>query len=377
MWEKVKKIHIIKAIEEFNNNRRDFTKSKNTFLIFNKIKYPAKYIRGLAYKIANGIEISTEKYNGGKETQEFFKKLGFEVEYIPENKSNKVSNFEQNNSNYTSIENSDFLSNNKIVRIINSGKYDNKKLTKNLENFIKKYYLKSNFDFIVTYGGFLEFKIPFTFNSLNEAEEKYLPKIYEVAEKEINIFFENINKDLYKKLSNISPYITIGIDGLNKDYYKVELVAIFDFKKNKVVHWTGKSYPTEQEKNYLIKINDLNSHFIEINKQKILILGCHDLNIYSPRGIAKITEKNFKYNISLELRNSAKNFQPDIVIQHPHYTDSHNIWFSSWNNLVKELQVDTFVSGINYYNLNGKQRVSIDKVLEKTKSGHIDDYINN
>ena len=96
-------------------------------------------------------------------------------------------------------------------------------------------------------------------------------------------FFESLNPATFKKLKETSDYFTIGIDGFNPTNYKqhIELVAIYNLHKEKVIRWTGKFYPTEGQKRNLIKINDLDTHFIELNNQRVVILGCHDLNAVS------------------------------------------------------------------------------------------------
>lgn len=80
-WNNVKKEHVIRAIQEFERLNPDYPKPKNTFLVYNNKRYPAKHIRGLAFKIANNKEIRKSEYSGGQETVNFFRKLAFETEY--------------------------------------------------------------------------------------------------------------------------------------------------------------------------------------------------------------------------------------------------------------------------------------------------------
>ena len=111
MWKNVKKEHIIKSIQNFEQFVYDYPKAKNTFLIFNGKKYPAKHIRGMAYELGNKEKIKKSEYSGGLETVKFFQKLGFETEYKNESfskiqlpESSKVVNTQNNN-----------LSENKII----------------------------------------------------------------------------------------------------------------------------------------------------------------------------------------------------------------------------------------------------------------------
>lgn len=80
-WNNVKKEHILKAITEFDKGLEKYKEARNTILLYTNKRYPAKHIRGMAYKIANGAPISKNDYAGGQETVNFFIKQGFSVEY--------------------------------------------------------------------------------------------------------------------------------------------------------------------------------------------------------------------------------------------------------------------------------------------------------
>ena len=72
--------HILKAIEEverigFPDNRN----SKNFHLEYNGKYYPPKYILSLANKYANGKELVSSEFSGGKESNDFLGKLGFNI----------------------------------------------------------------------------------------------------------------------------------------------------------------------------------------------------------------------------------------------------------------------------------------------------------
>ena len=80
LWDNITANDVKKAIELFDRKNENYPEPRNTFLIYNDKKYPAKHIRGLAYFIANKKEISKSEYSGGQETATFFKKLGFTVQ---------------------------------------------------------------------------------------------------------------------------------------------------------------------------------------------------------------------------------------------------------------------------------------------------------
>jgi hypothetical protein len=50
-------------------------------LLLGDKRYPAKFIRGLAYELATGHKLGYDDYSGGAETVQFFTALGFSVEY--------------------------------------------------------------------------------------------------------------------------------------------------------------------------------------------------------------------------------------------------------------------------------------------------------
>lgn len=58
--------------------------ARSTFLLVNGMTYPAKFIRGLAYRIATGVELNpSQDFAGGAETVRFFAKLGLSTTYNP------------------------------------------------------------------------------------------------------------------------------------------------------------------------------------------------------------------------------------------------------------------------------------------------------
>lgn len=105
-WKSVTRNHVLKAIDIFLEENPEYPEAKTTFLLYNGKKLPAKHIRGMAYKVANGVEISKQDFTGGKETVRFFERLGFEVDYIEksDSKSSK-KNIVPKNQNYKSSTN--------------------------------------------------------------------------------------------------------------------------------------------------------------------------------------------------------------------------------------------------------------------------------
>ena len=67
--------------------------------------------------------------------------------------------------------------------------------------------------------------------------------------------------------------------------------------------------------------------------------------------------------------------KPEIVLQHPHTTDSVLTWTTAWRGLVREVpSVRVYASAGRYYRPKG-ERSSLNDVLEKTKRGNTLDFI--
>lgn len=268
--------------------------------------------------------------------------------------------------------------NHKIARLVVVGNPSERKHKNLLSKFISKNNNK-HLEFVITPGGFLSFDFPDDLQddiNVDDITEKQLKRLQKEAGIVISDFFEKLKKGDFEKLKKIADYITIGIDGSNSTGKReIELIAVYNLKKEKIVRWTGKFYPIEEQKRRLIKFNNLDSHFIELNNQKIMILGCHDLNVYSPRGQAVAKPGGYKKEIAEEFKSKSKEFQPDIILQHPHTTDSPNIWSLAWRTVQKELpSVKHFASAIKYHNWSVKPRRKLDIVLEKTMMGDVIDF---
>jgi len=81
-WKRITAEDVERAIQIFETENKQYPKAKNTFLLLNGKKYPAKHIRALAYRAANGVDIPKSSFTGGVETARFFEDLGFSVEYL-------------------------------------------------------------------------------------------------------------------------------------------------------------------------------------------------------------------------------------------------------------------------------------------------------
>lgn len=253
------------------------------------------------------------------------------------------------------------------------------RLEKLLERFISSESGKRFYEYILTPGGFLKFSFPVNMQynlDIAKTERDNISSLQNEAEKYIFNFLGSLNISVYDKLKETASFLTIGIDGFNPiNKQHIELVGILDLSQNKLISWTGKFYPTNEQKKYLIKINDLDTHFIRLNNQRILVLGCHDLKVFSPRGQAVAAPNGWRKQTADKFKGLCREFKPTIVLQHPHNTDTPKIWNVEWNVLKKELpSVEHFASGIKYSNKGAQLRDSLSNVLDKTKMGDVKDF---
>jgi hypothetical protein len=164
--------------------------------------------------------------------------------------------------------------------------------------------------------------------------------------------------------------ITIGIDvNDGPGGAHAELVAVYDVAKRCIARWTGKSYPTSSQEDTLVHVVDLDSHLLEIADERVLVLGCHDLNMFSPRGRANQAENGLRRKRCDAMRALVAKFRPTVVLQHPHSTDTPNIWRLPWLSLAKDTpSLHAWASGIAYYSWGDRERAELARVLDLTKS---------
>jgi predicted amidohydrolase len=80
-WTEITRDDVLKAIQKFLSDQPAVPEPRNTFLLYEDRKLPAKHIRGMAYFMHYGKEIRKSEFGGGMETVSFFKRLGFDVFY--------------------------------------------------------------------------------------------------------------------------------------------------------------------------------------------------------------------------------------------------------------------------------------------------------
>jgi hypothetical protein len=228
--------------------------------------------------------------------------------------------------------------------------------------YLKKYLLLNNLKtvYLMTQGGFLEFEFDDSDN---------LDQIYQLAESAYNQFVSNLGLNIF----DYCQLFTIGIDGKSKKK-TIELVAIV--RDGQKIQWTGKSYPKNEEMKHLILIENYQSHLINHGQDKVLVMGCHDLNVYNPRGLSKLKPNSKKYYLSKNYRESIESFKPTVVLQHPHTTVSPRTWQNAYIKMKNTIPtVSSFASGICYYDKDANKIRPLDQVLCKTKTDDCYDII--
>lgn len=176
-----------------------------------------------------------------------------------------------------------------------------------------------------------------------------------------------VSGDVLQAARERTKYLTLGVD-LNRKQQKqewisgdhrcrpncppscthAELVAVFDTDAGDVVHWTGKSHPVEGQQHTLVHVVDLSTHLYEACSERLLILGCHDLHMFSHRG-RKAAYISRKMTRKQHMRERARKFDPTVVLHHPHTTYSPRVWQHAWSATCSTLpNVHTWASGIAF-----------------------------
>lgn len=237
--------------------------------------------------------------------------------------------------------------------------------------------------FIVTPGGFV--RIPFQVGDIQggwESERHFdLLKVPGAdAVKRL------LTEEVLRHLGDRAKFLTIGIDLNNTDEKfsiktHAELVALVDVESGKVVHWTGKSYPTTgaNDQSKTLVQAPLQSHCFAHGRDRVLVLGCHDLHMFSGRGRQSAFGHTNKERRSADMLELAQEFEPRIVLHHPHTTYSPRVWQGAWGKLLKQLTtVESWTSGIAFFgkpdcSRKWKRHQTIERTCEATRSADVVD----
>ena len=88
----IKREQIIEAVQKINSEGVPSHRGlKGFFLEFEGKPYPPKYTISLANKFANGEELGSSRFSGGQETNNFLRRLGFDIVEVSPSKGKPIS----------------------------------------------------------------------------------------------------------------------------------------------------------------------------------------------------------------------------------------------------------------------------------------------
>jgi hypothetical protein len=189
---------------------------------------------------------------------------------------------------------------------------------------------------------------------------------------------------LRERIAQFSDHLSIGIDTEKTKISSTnnhigenhaELVYVVNLRTG-ALHFTGKSYPTSGQEKGLLRITDLASHFVDVDGEQAMVLGCHDLMMFNPRSDA--TAGRWRKETKDEFKRLASQKAPILVLHHPHTTVKRRTWQQGWSELLAYLPSVRSYVGTGCYSFrdkNGLSRDSLHDVLEATKSSDTIDII--
>jgi len=133
-----------------------------------------------------------------------------------------------------------------------------------------------------------------------------------------------LNDNIVGRLRQITDYLTLGVDSwkskVSTTHNEIserhaELVCLVDLRSG-TRRWTGKFYPTSKQAATIMRLPDLKSHFVNLDDQKAMVLGCHDMTVFNPRSEA--AARGWRQEVSERFRGMAKSYKPVLVLHHPH-----------------------------------------------------------
>ena len=188
---------------------------------------------------------------------------------------------------------------------------------------------------------------------------------------------------LRSKLAERTEAVSLGVDSFKSRVsttserirqLHVELVCFINFNTD-TRHWTSKFYPTVGQERGLVRAAGLESHFLSFRGETVLLLGCHDLNLFSPRGNSTV-KKPWRKEAIQRFQCAVTCRRPAVVVHHPHATDSPRIWGPAINKLLCLAgSPDRFASAGRYYKQGGCPRKPLERVLKATVRGPSADFV--
>ena len=378
----ISRINVLAAIEHIKKEGVPSSRqSTRYFLVHDDRRYPPKYVVSQAVKDATGRALDPQEFSGGFETNSLLRQMGFSVfafskdavdtartSAIPrESKRGRRQKGAKVVPVPSQTDHGVPLIGRVVVHGQPGGPADGEIMLLNV--LTKRWPQGLHLKFLITPGGFVVAPFPTRWRggvSWNSRASD-LDALRVHAER---ILLRTVTERVLRAAEGKIDILTIGIDLSRDDGEEhAELVAVHELASRRCF-WTGKSYPTSDQERHLVQVVDLSTHLLEIADERVLVLGCHDLNMFSPRSQANQSPGGVRRHRCEEMRKLTRQFKPTIVLHHPHSTDTPNIWRTAWGGLVKECEgLKAWASGIAFFRGNGAPRALLDKVLAATYGG--------
>ena len=225
--------------------------------------------------------------------------------------------------------------------------------------------LTEEIQFLTTPGGFVFISFPTKWEGASGWSSK--PEDFEVLTQLAALYVKQIiSPRIVEAARNKVKYLTLSLDLRSSNTpLHAELIALIDLASGNILNWTGKSYPTMDQEKSLIHITNLKSHLTEVDGEKLLILGCHDLNIYNNRARTNQKVGGSRHQRCQAMLKLFDTFQPTIILQHPHATDTWKTWIQGWKEVSRRYPQAAWASAIAYAS-PFKAREPLIDVLSKT-----------
>lgn len=348
---------VLQALNEIDREGVPKNRRSTRFCLVHHGKhYPPKYVLSLAVKHQTGQALRPQDHSGGVETKSRLSRLGFTV--IACRKCHSAA--PDRTAGRSSLP--------AIARLVidSFSRYPPSLAEKRLLRVFQSWPDHCIADFLITPGGFASGKFPAVFpgNTGWNSDPRDFPAIRNEAE---TVASAILTPRLLKAARGKVRYLTLGIDLDAEDVSRphAELVAVVDLRSGRIIRWTGKSYPIQAQENTLWHVTDLNSHCLQLAGRRVLVLGCHDLNLFSERTWKNQKPGSPRRNRTQAMRKLSKGHRPEVVLHHPHWTDSPRIWQTAWGGVRKLLKPPVWASAIN---CPAKPRAPLNAVLAQTRS---------
>lgn len=343
-------------------------------------QYPPKYVVSLAVKEATGQALDPHEFGGGAETNSLLRRLGFSVVPFsrgavdtqrqpatpPRSERGMTRETELVKASSETTREKSLIGRVVVCRQTGDPLEGEAML---LDVLMSRWPKGLHLKFLITPGGFVV--APFPKQWSGGISWSSMPTDLDaLCTHADGALSQTLTERVLRAARGKIDVLTVGIDLSRKGRQEhAELVAICELANRRIL-WTGKSYPTADQERHLVQVVDLSTHLVEIADERVLVLGCHDLNMFSPRAWANQAPGGDRRKRCKQMRHLARRFKPTIVLHHPHTTDSPNIWRNAWGGLAGQLPgLRAWASGIGYHRWGKRPRAPLCDVLMATQGG--------